>query len=493
MLRAWILVFVLGISNGALASFEYLPGSSGPEKEVKALIQGGNYRQAMMVWPNAMRLSDYDRTETGKAVYAYLMSQNGLPFLSTLLLMQNPSARGLNEELKGLWSQNLKSYPFVQKGYLLTNGFWRSAVNNVEPEIKIKDRKSLLGAWRVASRIPSDQENLKARIWWQIATQSPIVNLPDEGLKAVKLLKESGQTAVGKDQILSAEGRILYQKGDLDAALNAYQQIPKGSELWLESVEERAWIHLRRDDHDKAMAETITLLSPALAPLAGPESFYFNALLSLKTCDYVRLFKNSEDFKKRQRHRLTEMQNLSERGSNSGLNQALARIDEQGLSIEAVGPQLESLPRSALRDHDFKRWMEARHLILQEMKKAESLDKASEAFGASHWLAKIMGIARVQADEYRAKAVKRLRLLAKQELGEYRKILNKMHIAEAEVVHRLAADDNLKGQRPPVDKNAKNGRDVLVFPHTSDEVWLDELDHYQAKVKDCPQLKGASL
>ena len=35
--------------------------------------------------------------------------------------------------------------------------------------------------------------------------------------------------------------------------------------------------------------------------------------------------------------------------------------------------------------------------------------------------------------------------------------------------------------------------DVLVFPYRSDEVWFDELDHYKARTKDCPTLKGAGL
>jgi hypothetical protein len=89
-------------------------------------------------------------------------------------------------------------------------------------------------------------------------------------------------------------------------------------------------------------------------------------------------------------------------------------------------------------------------------------------------------------------ATQRIRVLAQGETKEYRMILNKMHILEAEVIERLHLDDNLKGQRGKLSKTDDSG-DVLVFAVKGNETWIDELDNYKARVKDCPTLKGASL
>jgi hypothetical protein len=99
---------------------------------------------------------------------------------------------------------------------------------------------------------------------------------------------------------------------------------------------------------------------------------------------------------------------------------------------------------------------------------------------------------RTTAEKLKQAAVNRIRALARQELKEYRQILNKMHIIEGEVIQRLAVDETLKGERSKLAKVEDQG-DVLVFPYNSDEVWFDELDNYKARVKDCPTLKGAGL
>jgi hypothetical protein len=284
---------------------------------------------------------------------------------------------------------------------------------------------------------------------------------------------------------------VLYQRGEIDAALNAYVQIPKSSSLWIESVEERAWAHLRRDDFDKALGETVTLLSPALAPLVGPESYFLANLMSLKACDYPRIFKNSELFKQRQRGRIVELQELADKGVNKNLNALLDRFEKSGVSLEAAGPIIGSLPRSALRDRIFVKNLEVRKEILSEIGLAQG-SELGPSLSTSSLLAKGMGSAKVRADQGRSLAQRRLRTLAALELKEYRTILNKMHIVEAEVIERLHVDDSLKGERSKLSKNEDQG-DVLVFPYRSDEVWLDELDNYKARVKDCPTLKGASL
>lgn len=493
MLRAFITSLALVIAAPAYAgSFDFLPSTSGPEKEFRDLMNSGNFRQALMTWPTAHQNSRFAESGTGKATYSYLLYQNGLPYLALTSLLQETQPNRMDAQLLQIWETEVKRSPFVQKGYITTAGGWRSIVNNENVKVRIKNKSDIKKAFAKADRASQDQTGYKARIWWQIATLAPQINETDSALKALKLLKESGQTVIGQDQIASATARVLYQRNELDAALAAFSQIPKSSSLWIESVEERAWTYLRKDDYDKSLSDSITLLSPALAPLVGPESYFLANLLALKVCDYPRIFKNSDNFKKRLKNRLVELQALNDKGVNKDVNGVLTRFEQKGVSIEAAGPLIESIPRASLRDRNFIKYMEQRKQILGELSKAQEISDMGKVLGQDTLLAKAMGDAKFKADRYRQLAAQRLRILAHDELKEFRKILNKMHIVEAEVVHRLAVDDSLKGKRSKLSKAEDKG-DVLVFSTNTDEVWLDELDNYKARVKDCPVLKEASL
>lgn len=495
MLRRWLLtISLLMTAHQTWAEgFSYLPANSGAEKEFKTLMAQGNYRGALLAWSSALERSDFADSANGKATYAYLLYQNGLPYFGLDVVLNETQPNRLAPEIRGLWEKEIRASQFVQKGYLRTSGGWRSIVNNEPVQVRIKSKKDIAAAFAKAERAPRDQVNYRARILWQIATLAPQFNETDQALKALKILRESGQTVIGSDLILSATARVLYQKGELEAALQTYQQIPKSSVLWIESVEERAWTHLRRDDFDKAYGETVTLLSPALSPLVGPESYFLTDLLALKACDYPRVFKTGELFKERHRARLVELQEIAKTGSSKNLNSVFDKFEQKGVSLESAGPLIASLPRAALRDESFNESMESRRQILSEIRRAQEVSEFTKTLGESNVLSKVIGRTKSKADRLRQQAFGRVRKLAALELQEYRNMLNKMHIIEAEAIQRLHVDDSLKGERSKLSKNDDGGDDVLVFPYTSDEVWLDELDNYKARVKDCPTAKGASL
>ena len=115
-----------------------------------------------------------------------------------------------------------------------------------------------------------------------------------------------------------------------------------------------------------------------------------------------------------------------------------------------------------------------------------------ELLGGNRELEAILALNKSKSERFRQLAFQRARVLAQTDVKDYRVIINKMHILEAEVIERMHLDDNLKGERSKLSKNDDVKGDVLIFPYTQ-EVWMDELDNYQARVKDCPTLKGASL
>lgn len=492
MLQRFALLTITIFSLQSFAGkFDFLQGQSGPQKEVGSLLESGNYRQAMMAWETAYRGSSFAQSNNGIATWAYLLYQNGLPFTALETLVKNSSPAKLDPSLAKLWTAELKNSLFIQKGWISVTGGWKSIVNNDYINIQIKNNADIAKAFARAGKLGADNKNEKARILWQIATQAPLINDVNSSLKALKLMRDSGQTVIGQDQLSMTQARVLYQKKDIAGALNAYNQVPKSSSLWIDSVEERAWAHLRQDDYDKAMGVITTALSPVLAPLAGPETYYLANLMAYRACDYARVFNTSELFKKRHHTRLSDIQELAQKGSNRTINQVFDRFEQSGVSQESAGSQVESMPRGLFHDRKFIQSMESRRELLGEIKKAGQLLEESKTLGANSELEKQLASATSQVERLKQEAYQRARQLAQADLKEYRVILNKMNIIEGEIIQRLHMDENLKGQRGKLSQNDDN-KDALVFPVT-DEVWMDELDNYKARVKDCPTLKGASL
>lgn len=464
-------------------AFDFLPSSSAPEKEFQSKMNAKDYREALHIWNSSLSTTKFGQSADGLAVFSYLVYQNGMPYTGLQILTQGIQPTRLNPKLLKVWSSEVKSSPLVQKGWIQPKGAWRG-VFDMEPSrfSSFRNKAQIATAFRSADRLTKDQVNSKARIWWTVATLAPQVNDINSSLRALTLLKNSGQTVIGQDLVALTLGRVLYQKGDITGAQAAYSQVPKSSNFWIEALEERAWADLRKDEFDKALGQVTTLLSPAISPLVGPEPYFMANLMNLKICDYPRLFKTSELFKQRHRPRLAELQQLASGAElPANLANVLERFERQGVSTEAAGPLVSSVPRYAFRDHAFVAAMETRRALINESQKAQDLGLSERITAQS------VG----QADASKIQAIKRLRVLAQAELKEYRINLNKMHIIEAEVIERLHLDDNLKGERGKLAKADDKG-DVLVFPYNTDEVWLDELDNYKARVKDCPVLKGAS-
>ena len=471
-------------------NFDYIRGESGAEQELVKLLDNGNFRQALMTWDTSTRGTMLATSQTGVATWAYALYQEGLPFTALQTLMQSTEPGKIEPGILKLWVVELKKSPFIQRGWIQTTGGWKSIVNNQPVSLKIKTKRDITKAFDLANAF-GDNVNEKARVWWQIAVQAPQINDVDSSLRALKLLKESGQIAIGQDEILMTQGRVLYQKKDLEAALEAYEAIPKSSSLWMEAVEERAWTHLRRDDFDKALGTVTTAMAGALAPLAGPETFFLANLMAYKACDYTRVFNNSETFKKRHHQRLGDLQELAKTGTNHEIGDVFARFDKDGVSKESAGPLVSSMPRNMFRDKEIVRDMESRRQLLLEVKRGGEVLEGSRSIGGNALLERALSSEQAQTERLKQQAFIRTRVLANADLKEYRMVLNKMNIIEGEIIQRLSMDDNMKGERSKLPKVEEKG-DVLVFPVT-DETWMDELDNYKARVKDCPTMKKASL
>ena len=79
----------------------------------------------------------------------------------------------------------------------------------------------------------------------------------------------------------------------------------------------------------------------------------------------------------------------------------------------------------------------------------------------------------------------------KARLKEARDTIQKINLVEAEAIQRLYMDESGKRLPGRVAK-IERGSNELNFPEVSgEEVWMDEIDSYRVKVKDCPVVQFA--
>jgi len=259
-----------------------------------------------------------------------------------------------------------------------------------------------------------------------------------------------------RDRLQMTKARLLYENSRLRDAIASYEQIPSDSDYWLESLEERAWAHLRLDEPDRALAILRTIQAPLFRSIVGPESYFLVAFIRYRICDFPAVFTSLKEFQEAYRDRLTSLQALADGKASEPATKVLASLREKPLVWSTIAQQASKLPLYLHRD--------------REMQRLASALRRSEP-GAS------------------AQAMERLRELARLDLTEIKRILQKMHILEAEVIQRIHTAEKMKSRRlKPLEIADRS--EVLIFKDTG-EFWADELDRYQVQVNACRPMKVA--
>lgn len=257
-------------------------------------------------------------------------------------------------------------------------------------------------------------------------------------------------SAMSEKQLLSSARKNFEQK-KFEEALKDYEQIPASSDRYLLVLEEKAWTYIHLDQMNKALAAARTLTSPALNGLTSIEPFLLRSLVLLKICDYVGVFQTLKDFKTQKKEQIIEIQNLAQNGVNSISQGALQQWMNNPEDWKSLKTQLGKLPQ--LFYHD-----------------------------------KIMLQAAHKKDIVRLK--KRLQELAIVENNENHRILQKLNLIEIESVQRVHIATQFNDRQG---KTLDKSQDDLVFKDSRDDVWLDELDSYQATIDRCEKKSGRTM
>jgi hypothetical protein len=308
------------------------------------------------------------------------------------------------------------------------------------------------------------------------------------GQKSAQILKLTDLTSLENalfkkqdpesDAALTA-GRKQYAAGNLDQAIASYNQVRRGSDLWLESLDEKGWSYFRQGQMNKALAQAKTLLGDTFLPVVGTDAFFLQSLANLKICDYKAVLATHRLFKATQKDRLAQIQELAEKGQTPVLANVIAKAEQFPLEFKNLGQESKSLPLHFYRDIAFQK-------ALLNMKLAEAGLPILQAAGkTAATTAAISRLEKVQKGALEA-ANKRLATLARAENDANYKILQKLNLIEVEAIERMHADLQNDKNKYSHGEFAKTTSDDLVFPDEGD-LWIDELDNYQVRVNSCPQ------
>ncbi|MES2963921.1 MAG: hypothetical protein V4760_08525 [Bdellovibrionota bacterium] len=102
-----------------------------------------------------------------------------------------------------------------------------------------------------------------------------------------------------RDRAALSLGRLHYENGEYTKAIEAYGQVAKGGQAWLEALEEEAWAQFRRGQPQDSISRLKTVTSSAFTEKTSSEPFFLLGLAQLRVCDYKAVFQTIEKFKGR--------------------------------------------------------------------------------------------------------------------------------------------------------------------------------------------------
>jgi hypothetical protein len=294
-----------------------------------------------------------------------------------------------------------------------------------------------------------------------------------------KLEKQVLSHSENADRKNMMAARELYEKGHFAEAIQKYQLIPKGSDYWLEAVEEKGWAYHLQENYAKSLAETKTLLAEPLVGIVGSEPFFLQSLNNLKICDYKAIFETDQTYKETQRARVSAIENLAKTGSSPALDKVIASVDSFPMTFTQIGAEARVLPRLFYRDQEVQSRLMQLKLSERGLALIQQSSNAAKYGKTVELLQKFVTVAK---DKLKA----RMQNLAQVEDKQNQLMLQKLGLIDVETIQRLHADMDLNRKDYSTRKFSKVTADDLVFPDDG-YPWVDELDKYEVSTHACPR------
>lgn len=496
-------------------SLRKLLGTTTAEQNIfLSFIDQNQFEKALFQWWSAFQGSDFQKTASGQALYAYLLFKNHLEVNGLQSLMSITEPKKIHSDLVKLWRL------LVPAGHAAwdhvrvpdwTNE-WTS-VFDVATEVQVSTRQvhDLSQTQQLFELMRKTQLGTRERSWieWQMALG---LALNQDIAKAAKILahlmKSDSAQVISSDLQNITAARLLYQRGLLGPAITYYSRVPKKSEYWFTAQEESAWAYIRKGEPQNALAVTQTLMEPNFAPQVGPEAVFLRSLAYLKVCDYQGVVKIINEFRRRFRDRSRDMIQLRETGQSLAVNKLLSALSQGRVSLLSLGEEAGKIPRYSSRDEVLFDLVQTQSALEKEVNLAgvlyaHSLAGASDRIGFQGRIEELKKNAEQMLQVAKSATSSRIKNLATEEVVEIQTILQKMHIVEAEVIQQIDRAEGVirANHRVPSSQikistqlgtTGSQDRDALKFPFDG-ETWFDEFANYKVDIKKgCQVSKGDS-
>ncbi len=499
MKQLLIILFISFFSVNVFSQSGMWSFVSQQDPQAKVLVNAlekDNLKLALQKWSSVS--SGFEKSSTGIALYAYLLFHNDMPLSGVELLIKEKNPRAIHPVLKAEWKQMVPPDHWmwnIVSGKLTKS--WNSVFNvKLIGELQAiqfkgirsnKKAKKLYSYYKKLTKL----EDKRALAWplflWFAASRNEKISL-----SLAKEIKKYRQDLIGADRINLNLGRLYYQLKKFKTALKYYGQVSADSDFWLESLEEQAWSYLSLKEPQKALAKLKTIEAPLFQYVSQPDSYYLSSYISLKLCEYQRVFSIMTKFKKTFRTSLLAMDSLSKNGLKGKSRKAFDKYLRSGLKWEKLGKDLAYLPRLFFRDKLIVSSLRNNQQRIEETDLLKSLIKKNPKSKMAALMYQHMLAQKVNFSFNEKIAENRIKVLADNFLKHMEALLPKMHIIDAETIPRLYTHDfkgkEFKGKYQTKHKKQKNEL-IFVSSGEDEEVWLDELDSYQVDAKGCKSSK----
>lgn len=264
------------------------------------------------------------------------------------------------------------------------------------------------------------------------------------------LISVAVSAAPSSEAEVMESARSSFGRNQFKNAIELYSSIPASSDFWLDALEERAWSNTRLGEYESALADLHSITSTVWSSQVGPETYLLSTFVSLKICAYKDVMKKINIFKKRMLPRVDALEALVEKPIPTEFWKMTNDLKKSSVTMASLGRNAEKYPRYFFRDQ----------ILLKEIQANNT----------------------VQAET-------RLRQLAKEDLKEIELNLKKMKIIDVEVIQKILLADKLqKSKLSDLRFSAVDRSKQIIFPVTDDEIWVDEVGHFQVKADQCSSI-----
>ncbi len=469
-----------------------------PEQNVFFISLGaGEWVKALLNYQAAFGAQPFETSATGRALLAYLEFKSDLQVTGLEQLFTVTEPQKIHFHLLSLIREAM---PASHSAWVAASVQWTPAWTEIfgggiESKTVMRDisfNRNIDELSQMALRAPASSPE-RAMIEWNLAVAYSLHDQAAEAAKVIAGLLKAKNNPISVDLMNITAARLLFQNGYFDAAAKYYKKVAKSSEYWIEAQEELSWSYIRKGEPQNGLAVAQTLVNPAFASQVSPESFFLKSLAQLKVCDYPAVVEGLQAFPKRFRDRTLALSKLAENADQPKVVEVLQLMQKGPLTSQSLGPKAKDLPRFMSRDEKLYRLIGYETILQKEAKAAEAVYVKSLAqTGLQSFFDSLKQKIVERARVAHVSVITRVQTLADQEVKETKKILDKMHIIEAEVIQQVGVAERMTALKV-ASADLKTGTatqspDALRFPMEK-EVWFDELANYKVDIKKGCQAK----